>query len=162
MIPLGNAARLLAGVVALATIFGALLADFLIPAGAAQHLRNDAWPPHAKFHDAQYIVMSLLLGVIALVLLMRRGGDRFPALGWACAVLAVPWLALLGALLFPGTAIQDPEFDNPSALGLHPQILLSLILLALLLAAVALAARQRPGAAAEPRRADSDRGEFGA
>ncbi|MEV0432347.1 DUF6640 family protein [Nocardia sp. NPDC050413] len=153
MIMLGNSSRLLAGIVAIATVFGALLADFLIPVGAAQHLRNDAWPPHAKFHDAQYIVMSLLLGVIALVLLMRRGGDRLPTLGPACAILAVPWLALLGALLFPGTAIQDPEFDNPSPLGLHPQVLLSLILLALLLAAVLLAARKRPGA---------DRSGFGA
>ncbi|MGW4632308.1 DUF6640 family protein [Nocardia sp. NPDC004415] len=35
-----------------------------IPASAEQHLRNDAWPPHAKFHDAQYIVMSILLIVL--------------------------------------------------------------------------------------------------
>ncbi|MEV6659414.1 hypothetical protein [Nocardia fluminea] len=46
---MSSAPRALAVLVAVITAFGALLADFVIPAGAAQHLRNDAWPPHAKF-----------------------------------------------------------------------------------------------------------------
>ncbi|MQY30620.1 DUF6640 family protein [Nocardia aurantia] len=136
-----TAPRLLAVLVAIVTMFGALLADFVIPATADQHMRNDAWPPHAKFHDAQYIVMSFLLGGVALALLAARGGGGRSRLWTACAVLAAPWLGMLGAILFPRTAIQDPEFDNPTIARLHPQLLLALILLTLLLVAVLLPAR---------------------
>ncbi|MEU2255250.1 DUF6640 family protein [Nocardia xishanensis] len=136
-----SAARILAVLVALATMIGALLADFVIPAGAAQHLRNDAWPPHAKFHDAQYIVLSILLGAVALTLLVRRGGGARSRVWTACAILATPWLGLLGAILFPGTAVHDPEFDNVSIIGLHPQVLLAAILLTLLLIAALFVAR---------------------
>ncbi|WP_019926297.1 DUF6640 family protein [Nocardia sp. BMG111209] len=136
-----RAPRLLAVLVAIVTMFGALLADFVIPATADQHMRNDAWPPHAKFHDAQYIVMSFLLGGVSLTLLALRGGATRSRLWTACAVLAAPWLGMLSAILFPRTAVEDPEFDNPSIARLHPQILLALILLTLLLVAVLLPAR---------------------
>ncbi|MFE6919525.1 DUF6640 family protein [Nocardia sp. NPDC057663] len=135
-------ARLLTVLVAVVTVFGALLADFVIPAGADQHLRNDAWPPHAKFHDAQYIVMSILLGALALLLLLRRDGTTPSRIRTSCAILATPWLGLLAAFLFPGTAIQDPGFDNPSPLGLHPQVLLAAILLVILATAASLVARE--------------------
>ncbi|WP_068056677.1 hypothetical protein [Nocardia xishanensis] len=140
-----SVARVLAVLVALATMFGALLADFVIPAGAAQHLRNDAWLPHAKFHDAQYIVLSILLGVVALTLLVQRGGGSRSRVWTACAILATPWLGLLGAILFPGAAVHDPEFDNVSIIGLHPQVLLAVILLTILLVAVLFTARTGPG-----------------
>ncbi|MEU8899619.1 DUF6640 family protein [Nocardia sp. NPDC048505] len=135
-------ARLLTALVAVVTAAGALLADFVVPATAAQHMHNDAWAPHAKFHDAQYIVMSILLGLLALAVLRWRGGAR-DAVWTACAILTTPWLGLLSALLFPGTAIEDPEFDNPAVLGLHPQVFLSAVLLALLLTAALLVARPR-------------------
>ncbi|MFI1237868.1 DUF6640 family protein [Nocardia salmonicida] len=138
-----SAPRVLAVLVAIITVFGALLADFVVPAGAAQHLRNDAWPPHAKFHDAQYIVMSILLGVLALTLLLRRDGGTRSRLWTACAILATPWLGLLAAILFPGTAIHDPEFADTTIIGLHPQVLLAVILLAVLATAVALSTRRR-------------------
>ncbi|MFD6399510.1 DUF6640 family protein [Nocardia sp. NPDC060249] len=138
-----SAPRVLAVLVAVITVFGALLADFVIPAGAAQHLRNDAWPPHAKFHDAQYIVMSILLGALASTLLLRRDGATRTRLWTACAILATPWLGLLAAMLFPGTAVHDPEFAGITIIGLHPQVLLAVILLALLTVAVALSARHR-------------------
>ncbi|MEV0538823.1 DUF6640 family protein [Nocardia salmonicida] len=138
-----SAPRALAVLVAVITVFGALLADFVIPAGAAQHLRNDAWPPHAKFHDAQYIVMSILLGVLALTLLLRRDGGTHSRLWTACAILATPWLGLLAAMLFPGTAVHDPEFADTTIIGLHPQVLLAVILLAVLVTAVALSTRRR-------------------
>ncbi|MFF5034436.1 DUF6640 family protein [Nocardia salmonicida] len=138
-----SAPRVLAVLVAVITVFGALLADFVIPAGAAQHLRNDAWPPHAKFHDAQYIVMSILLGVLALTLLLRRDGGTRSRLWTACAILATPWLGLLAAMLFPGTAVHDPEFADTTIIGLHPQVLLAMILLAVLTTAVALSTRRR-------------------
>jgi hypothetical protein len=136
-----SVAYVLAVLVALVTMFGALLADFVIPASAAQHMRNAAWPPHAKFHDAQYIVMSMLLSAVALILLIPHGGNAQFQLWMACATLATPWLGLLAALLFPGTAVHDPEFDNGTIFGMPPQVLLATILLALLLVAALLTAR---------------------
>lgn len=125
--------RIVVGVVAVITAVGALLADVVIPDLAAQHAFNDAWPPHAKFHDAQYVVMSILLGVLGLALVARG------RVLWAAGLLSTPWLGMLGALLFPGTATYDPEFadDTVFVLGLHGQVFLALVLLVALLAATA-------------------------
>jgi hypothetical protein len=130
--------RIVVGCVAVVTALGALLADVVVPDLAAQHAFNDAWPPHAKFHDAQYVVMSFLLGALGLALVAR---DR---LLWAAALLSTPWLGMLGALLFPGTATYDPEFadDTVFVLGLHGQVFLALVLLVALLVAVAGNARR--------------------
>ncbi|MDA0563877.1 hypothetical protein LG943_05985 [Streptomonospora sp. S1-112] len=134
-------ARVLVIAVAAVTTAGAVLADLVVPELAAQHAFNPRWPPHAKFHDAQYMVMTVLLGLFGLVLALRREpGGRDRLLG-AAAVLAVPWAAMLAAPLFPGTATYDPEFADRTVfvLGLHGQIFLALVLLTALLAAVALA-----------------------
>jgi hypothetical protein len=142
--------RILAAVVSVITAFGALLADLVIPDESAQHMFNDAWPPHAKFHDAQYIVLSLLLGVIGLALLGRRIGDARAQFLCACAIVATPWLGMFGALLLPGTATHDPEFegDYMTVFGLHGQIFLAIVLLALLLLAVFGVLRSSPQAGA--------------
>jgi hypothetical protein len=124
--------RIVIGAVAVITAIGALLADVVVPDLAAQHAFNPAWPPHAKFHDAQYVVMSILLGGIGLALVVRN------QVLWAAALLSTPWLGMLGALLFPGTATYDPEFrdDTVFVLGLHGQVFLALVLLAALVTAV--------------------------
>jgi hypothetical protein len=124
--------RIVVGAVAVITALGALLADVVVPDLAAQHAFNPAWPPHAKFHDAQYVVMSILLGALGLALVARK------QLLWAAALLSTPWLGMLGALLFPGTATYDPEFadDTVFVLGLHGQVFLALVLLAALVTAV--------------------------
>lgn len=137
------AARIVVIVVAVVTALGALLADFVIPASAVQHIMNDAWPPHAKFHDAQYIVMSFLLGVISIVVVAWRGGAGSGRIWTACAILATPWIGLLVAGLFPGTAVHDPGFDNGSILGLHPQMFMAAVLLVLLAVAAVLARVER-------------------
>jgi hypothetical protein len=136
--------RIVVGAVAVVTALGALLADVIVPDLAAQHAFNPAWPPHAKFHDAQYVVMSLLLGALGLALVARE------KLLWAAALLSTPWLGMLGALLFPGTATYDAEFagDTVFVLGLHGQVFLALVLLAALLAAASGEALTRSPASA--------------
>lgn len=120
--------------VAVITMAGAVLADLVIPELAAQHAFNDNWPPHAKFHDAQYMVMTVLLGVIGLALL-RRGANMRGRLLCAAAVLATPWIGMIAALVFPGTATYDPEFHDRTLfiLGLHGQVFLAIILLTALI-----------------------------
>jgi hypothetical protein len=145
--------RILVAGVAVVTMLGAFSADVVIPDSAAQHIFNPTWPPHAKFHDAQYIVMSILLGALGLVFVARRRGDTHMQLLVAASLLATPWVGMFGALLFPGTAAYDPGFADGIVfvLGLPVQLVLALVLLAALIAAVLGDRPRRPTAQLSPR-----------
>ncbi|SHF92836.1 DUF6640 family protein [Streptoalloteichus hindustanus] len=144
--------RLVIIVVGVVTAVSAVLADLVIPELAAQHALNPNWPPHAKFHDAQYMVMTALLGLVGVVLALRPGRDPRGRLLCAAAVLATPWLGMLGALPFPGTATYDPEFADRTlfVLGLHGQVLMALVLLMALLVAAAATPRAPADSTARP------------
>ncbi|RDI68852.1 DUF6640 family protein [Nocardia pseudobrasiliensis] len=132
--------RVLVGTVLVNTLIGPLLADLVIPDIAEQHLRNPNWPPHAKFHDAQYIGMGMLTGAIGLRILLRRKGDPQAQFYLAAALGSVPWLGMWAALLFPGTAAKDPEFAHTGrrVFGLDPQLFIALVMLISLSAATTL------------------------
>lgn len=104
--------RALVGVIAASTTIGPLVVDALLPATARQHMRNPRWPAHAKFHNAQYIVMSAALGVVGLRLLSSPHGDPGHNLLTAAAVVSTPWIGMFGAAAFPGTAATDEEFRD--------------------------------------------------
>ncbi|TMR36254.1 hypothetical protein ETD85_11345 [Nonomuraea zeae] len=127
------------------TAVGALLFDLVLHDTAHEHMFNPAWPPHAKFHDAQYIVTSLAFGLLALALLARRRGDTHSRLLWSAGILAVPWASMFPALLFPGTATYDPEFEQETqfVLGLHGQLFMAVVTLVILAVAAALAVSRR-------------------
>lgn len=146
--------RLLLTICAIVTMVGAFWADVLGPF-AAEQIFNPRWPPHAKFHDAQYICMSVLISGVALVLIWRRDPHRPADRIIAGAVLASPWLGMFGALLFPGTAMFDPEFDKPSAYvaGLHPQIWAATMILGVIAIAMVLAVRRNRSSATDADRA---------
>jgi hypothetical protein len=133
------AARTLVGLVGAMTAGGALAADALVPETARQHLRNPRWPGHAKFHDAQYIVMSMLLGGYSLRLVTSARGDPDRNLLAAAAISSTPWLGMYGAAAFPGTELVDEEFDVPKVLGLDPNLFVATACLAALGAGVGLA-----------------------
>jgi hypothetical protein len=136
--------RALVGMVSATTAVGALAADFLVPATARQHMRNPRWPGHAKFHDAQYIVMSGLLGGLGLRLVTSRQGDVDRNLVAAAALVSVPWLGMYGAALFPGTVLIDEEFAGSShgkVLGVEGNLAVGTSCLALLALGVGLARR---------------------
>ncbi|MFD0479631.1 DUF6640 family protein [Nonomuraea thailandensis] len=140
--------RALVALAAAETALGALLFDLVLHDTAHEHMFNPAWSPHAKFHDAQYIVTSLALGLLALALLAGRRGDTHARLLWAAGIVAVPWASMFPALLFPGTATYDPEFGDETqfVLGLHGQMFMALVTLAMLAVATFLAtARRRRG-----------------
>ena len=54
---------------------GGLLADCLVWATARQHMKNPAWPPHAKFHNAQTILLGIGLGVLTVALVTVPAAD---------------------------------------------------------------------------------------
>ena len=129
---------------------GPLLVDFVYKPTAKQHIHNPNWPPHAKFHDAQYIAMSPLVSAVGLRILFQRDGDAHAHLRQAAALGSVAWLGMWGALLLPGTAATDPEFEfeptERKLFGLSPQLFLSVVALAGLSGTVAVEAiRARRG-----------------
>jgi hypothetical protein len=90
---------------AIATLTGGYLTDW-----NRTHLFNPRWPAHAKFHDAQTILLGSLSGGTALLLLRWSNGDRLPRLRAAAGILAMFWLSMAGSILFPNTAQADPEY----------------------------------------------------
>ena len=134
-------ARWLVAFVAFVTAIGGLLADYFIPSSGAQHIKNPRWPPHAKFHNAQSILMGFTLGVLAIAILFERSPVSRSRLLLSALLASIYWLCIFAAPIFPGTAFTDPEFasTNPTPLGLPAQLFIGFVLTAILIAAVGLA-----------------------
>lgn len=134
-------ARWLVAFVAFGTATGGLLVDTVIPASAAQHIRNPRWPPHAKFHNAQAVLMGFAMGVLSLFLLFQKSPLSSDRLILSALIASIYWLAIFVAPIFPGTAFGDPEFaaTNPSPMGVPLQLLIGVVYVAILLTGVGLA-----------------------
>ena len=124
--------------------FGGFVADALVPVTAKQHLWNPRWPPHAKFHNGQTMLMGIFSGSISLVLLFGSQPLSLPVFLVATAIAANYFFAMVLAPLFPGTGWTDPEFEAETdrPLGLAPQQLVSYVVCGLALLAVGLALLQ--------------------
>ena len=130
--------------VAVYTGFGGFLFDAVIPATARQHLWNPAWPPHAKFHNGQTMLLAALNMIVVLIILFALRPLSLPLLLLAAAVAEIYHVSMLLAPMFPGTAWSDPEFAgiNPRPLGLPIQKFIGLIATGLVLVAVVFALLQ--------------------
>jgi hypothetical protein len=62
---------------------------------------------HAKFHNAQTLLLGTLLGFTSLWLRFAKR-DVYSAV----VTCSLYWAAQLGSLAFPGTALIDPEFRD--------------------------------------------------
>ncbi len=124
--------------------FGGFVADALVPATAKQHLWNPLWPPHAKSHNGQTMLMGIFGGSISLTLLFGSRVLSLPDLLIAAVTAANYFAAMVLAPLFPGTGWTDPEFVAATRrpLGLAPQQLISYVLCSLVLLAVGFALLQ--------------------
>ncbi|KAK1982504.1 hypothetical protein LZ30DRAFT_590414 [Colletotrichum cereale] len=90
---------------------GAYIADW-----NETHIHNPRWPPHAKFHNAQTMTLSLILGVATLFFTWRSNASAQMAkdsLRTAGFLGSIYWVAGWASLLYPGTAGLDPEFGGP-------------------------------------------------
>ena len=121
--------------------FGGLVADAIVPATSRQHLFNPSWPPHAKFHNAQTMLMGLVSGTLSLAILFGTPSFTLPVLLLAAVIAANYFVTMALAPLFPKTAWMDPEFalGTPRPLGLAPQQLISYVLCCLIIIAIVLA-----------------------
>lgn len=76
------------------------------------HMFNPRWPPHAKFHDAQTIVLGTLLGGAGLYLLLRDGPERRRDTVWGAALPGFFWAAQGASFAFPGAGGLAAEFPE--------------------------------------------------
>jgi hypothetical protein len=85
------------------------------------HIYNPHWTPHAKFHNAQTIVMATISALLSLWFLWRKGEDKLLRLNVASIFACFYWICLLPSILFPGTAFYDADFGGyhnmPSIFG---------------------------------------------
>ncbi len=132
-------AKWIIAVVAVAN-FGGLFADAVVPQTSKQHLWNPAWPPHAKFHNGQTMLMGIFGGLLSLAVLFGSPVLTFGSFLIATVSAASYFVAMALATIFPGTSWTDPDFEAETArpLGLAPQQLVSYVLCGLTAVAVAL------------------------
>ena len=118
--------------------YGGFLFDAVLPRTARMHLYNPAWPPHAKFHNGQTMLLGIMLGTLALVILFGVRPLTLPIFFVAATVAGAYFVAMVGAAFFPGTAWVDPAFRDqvPQPLGLDPQRLIAYVLCSLLVLGV--------------------------
>jgi hypothetical protein len=93
--------------VAALTAAGGLLADW-----NRTHLFNPDWPPHARFHDAQTILLGSLLGGSGLYFLRKSGGHPERDLALGALLPSLFWISQAGSFLFPGAEGLEAEFPD--------------------------------------------------
>lgn len=136
--PVSLAARLLVSLVALFTIVGPFIADW-----NETHIYNPTWPPHAKFHNAQTMLLGVALGACALYFVWTRGRDARARFLAGVVFASLYWITQMASITFPGTAFVDPErAGTGQILGIPVQLVIEVVLLVLLGTAVALASRR--------------------
>jgi hypothetical protein len=122
------AARILVSLVAVVTIVSPYIADW-----NATHIYNPRWPPHAKFHNAQTMLMGVALGACALLFTWREGRDARTRFHAALLFAGLYWVTQMGSIAFPGTAFADPERAGTGlVLGVPGQVVAGTVLLVLL------------------------------
>ncbi|MFE1174396.1 DUF6640 family protein [Streptomyces sp. NPDC058773] len=113
----------------------------------ATHVLNPLWPAHARFHNGQTMAMGTLLALATLYFVWRRRGDADSSLRAAVVLAGLYWVSQAAAILYPGAAYFDPQFDKPGmyVAGLPVQAVIEIAALALI-AGGALLARPAPDA----------------
>ena len=119
--------KLLISLVAIFTSVSPYLADW-----NETHIYNPLWLPHAKFHNAQTMVLGAFLGVIAIYCLwFRKGISDKQKLNEGAVLASLYWLAQLFASVFPGVALSDPGgVKMPVVFGVElNQLILNIIII---------------------------------
>jgi hypothetical protein len=117
--------KLLTSIVALYAAFGSYAFDW-----NNTHIFNPRWPPHAKFHNAQDMLLGTATGLLAVYIIWVQKSEARYRLWLSTALAGVYWITQFGAIFFPGTKLMDPELshlDQPPA-----QLIVDIIMVVLL------------------------------
>jgi hypothetical protein len=99
------------------------------------HLFNPAWHPHARFHDALFLLFLDGMSLVALWLLWRQGKE--PDVGFKVAALlsATVWTPFFYVTtLIPGTSLlaaEDVPVLRVAGMSLAPNVVVGGVLLLL-------------------------------
>ena len=104
--------RILFCLVSVYLVVGAHIADY-----SRTHLFDPRWPPHAKFHDGQTLMFSILLAALTILFALRRTEDKMNSLIATTSFAALYWVTQALAIVYPGTAFVDPEFKHSKRLS---------------------------------------------
>ncbi|MFG2826499.1 DUF6640 family protein [Streptomyces sp. NPDC048434] len=142
-----TAGRTLLSLVAVFTAISPYVADW-----NETHVLNPLWPPHAKFHNGQTMAMGTLLALVCLFFVWRRRGDARSNLLAAVGFAGLYWVSQAAAILYPGAAYFDPQFDTAGKYiaGLPVQAVIEIVVLGAIAGAAVLC---RP--APSPRRPEA-------
>ena len=126
--------------------------SFVLVAGAvvstavdwnATHLFNPAWHPHARFHDALFLMIVNGISLLGLWLLWRRNAEPMLGVTIATLIALIIWTPFFYiSLLIPGTSLYATEDIPVLRIGnvfLPPNVIVAAVLSMLTLAAYALA-----------------------
>ena len=103
-----TAGRIILSILGLFTVISPYLADWNVT-----HIYNPAWTPHAKFHNAQTMVLGAFLGILTLYCLwIRKSIIAKQSLIESTVLVSLYWLAQIPAYFFPGTLLQDPGVNH--------------------------------------------------
>ncbi|KAI0176548.1 hypothetical protein GGR52DRAFT_541496 [Hypoxylon sp. FL1284] len=105
--------RLLLTLDALGMCFGTIFADCF----NETHMFNPRWPPHAKFHNVQTVLMAVFLSGLTLYYTWRKAKTpelRREFLFLSAILGSLYWFAGLLSIIPPDTMGVDPEFGGPA------------------------------------------------
>jgi hypothetical protein len=127
---------------------GRWIMTFVLVAGAVvstavdwndSHLFNPAWHPHARFHDALFLMIVDAMTLVTLWLLWRRGPE--PEIGFRVAALfaAAVWTPFFYIeALIPGTSLlasDNVPVVRVGGLALAPNLVVAIVMVLLTLVA---------------------------
>jgi hypothetical protein len=127
--------------------FGKFILSFVLVVGAivstavdwnTTHLFNPAWHPHARFHDALFLLFLDATTLVMLWLLWRQSTE--PAVGIKAAALysAAVWTPFLYIEAFiPGTSLlasADVPVLSVAGMVLAPNLIIAIVMIVLTIA----------------------------
>jgi hypothetical protein len=131
---------------------GKWIMSFVLVAGAVvstavdwntSHLFNPAWHPHARFHDALFLLILDAMSLIALWLLWRRSKEPEIGLKVAALFAAAVWTPFFFIeALIPGTSLlaaDDVPVLKAGGMTFAPNLIVAAVLLLLTIIAYWLA-----------------------